>query len=77
MEVVKKSDQSVSLLPITVPAIPLDVMKNITGNFSLKCLIGKGFRGEVFCAILETGQPAAIKKLDYSEQDQESSLVWA
>ncbi|XP_042014790.1 putative receptor-like protein kinase At5g39000 [Salvia splendens] len=75
VETVKKSDQSVGLLPITVPAIPLDVMKNITGNFSLKCLIGKGFRGEVFRTILETGQAAAIKKLDYSEQDQESSLV--
>ncbi|KAL1542006.1 non-specific serine/threonine protein kinase [Salvia divinorum] len=75
VETVKKSDQSVGLLPITVPAIPLVVMKSITGNFSLKCLIGNGFRGQVFRAILETGQAAAIKKLDYSEQDQESPLV--
>ncbi|KAG1342673.1 PTI1-like tyrosine-protein kinase 1 [Cocos nucifera] len=51
-------------LPIEIPAIPLAELNRLTSNFGQKALIGEGSYGKVFHAILTTGEPAAIKKLD-------------
>ncbi|XP_008798938.1 probable protein kinase At2g41970 [Phoenix dactylifera] len=53
-------------LPIEIPAIPLAELNRLTSNFGQKALIGEGSYGKVFHAILSTGEPAAIKKLDPS-----------
>ncbi|KAL0341623.1 UNVERIFIED_CONTAM: Pto-interacting protein 1 [Sesamum calycinum] len=67
-----KSTKRLLICQIAVPAIPLDELKDITGNFGLKCLLGEGMFGRVYHGVLESGQAAAIKKLDYCNQpDQE------
>lgn len=71
----QESKQNVDMHLISVPAIPLDEMKKTTGNFSSRCVIGNGYRGTVFRAVLKAGQAAAIKILEYIEQDEEFALV--
>lgn len=51
-------------LQIDTPAISLQELKSITGNFGSDALIGEGSYGRVFYAQLRNGQRAAIKKLD-------------
>lgn len=58
--------------PVSVPAITLDEIKEITENFGNKALIGDGSFGKVYHGVLRNGVVAAIKKLDSSTQaDQE------
>ncbi|KAK4481740.1 hypothetical protein RD792_012650 [Penstemon davidsonii] len=52
------------VLPIETPALSLDELNRMTGNFGTKALIGEGSYGRVFYAKLSDGTPAAIKKLD-------------
>ncbi|KAK6126836.1 hypothetical protein DH2020_039429 [Rehmannia glutinosa] len=54
------------VLPIEIPALSMDELSRLTGNFGSKALIGEGSYGRVFYAKLKDGQPAAIKKLDTS-----------
>ncbi|GFZ20920.1 protein kinase superfamily protein [Actinidia rufa] len=54
------------VLPIEIPALSLDELNRLTGNFGSKALIGEGSYGRVFFAKLSNGQQAAIKKLDTS-----------
>ncbi|XVE61283.1 hypothetical protein DITRI_Ditri06bG0027400 [Diplodiscus trichospermus] len=61
---VVKSGPPQKVLPIEIPAIPLDELNRMTGNFGTKALIGEGSYGRVFYGKLSDGRPAAIKKLD-------------
>ncbi|KAF0901781.1 hypothetical protein E2562_006245 [Oryza meyeriana var. granulata] len=62
-------------LPIAVPAIPLDEMKEITKNFSSDALIGEGSYARVFFGVLRDGKKSAVKKLDSSKQPDQEFLV--
>ncbi|KAF9680725.1 hypothetical protein SADUNF_Sadunf06G0151400 [Salix dunnii] len=61
------------VLPIEIPAIPLDELNRMTGNFGTKALIGEGSYGRVFYAKLSDSMPAAIKKLDTSSSQEPDS----
>ena len=61
------------VLPIEIPAIPLDELNRMTGNFGTKALIGEGSYGRVFYAKLSDGMRAAIKKLDTSSSQEPDS----
>lgn len=64
------------VLPIEIPALPLDELNKITGNFGTKALIGEGSYGRVFYGKLNNGTSAAIKKLDTSSsQDPDSDFT--
>jgi len=66
--------QNVNILPIAVPSITVDELKDITDNFGTKALIGEGSYGRVYHGVLKSGRAAAIKKLDSSKQpDREFS----
>lgn len=52
--------------PIEVPVLPLDLVKERTGNFGAKALIGEGSYGRVYYANLDGEKPVAVKKLDVS-----------
>ncbi|CAA2934029.1 probable protein kinase At2g41970 [Olea europaea var. sylvestris] len=61
------------VLPIETPALSLDELNRLTGNFGTKALIGEGSYGRVFLAKLSNGQQAAIKKLDTSSSPEPDS----
>ncbi|XP_073273748.1 probable protein kinase At2g41970 [Primulina huaijiensis] len=64
------------VLPIETPALSLDELNRLTGNFGTKSLIGEGSYGRVFYAKLRSGQQAAIKKLDTtSAPEPESDFI--
>ncbi|KAF5750650.1 Kinase superfamily protein [Tripterygium wilfordii] len=65
---VMKTGAPQKVLPIETPAIALDELNRLTGNFGQKALIGEGSYGRVFYAKLKDGQDAAIKKLDTSQE---------
>lgn len=52
--------------PIEVPVLPLDLVKERTGNFGPKALIGEGSYGRVYYANLDGEKAIAVKKLDVS-----------
>ena len=52
------------VLPIEIPALSLDELNSLTGDFGTKALIGEGSYGRVFFAKLKDGRQAAIKRLD-------------
>ncbi|OWM78976.1 probable protein kinase At2g41970 isoform X2 [Punica granatum] len=60
-------------LPIETPAMSLDELNRLTGNFGQKSLIGEGSYGRVFLAKLSSGEQAAIKKLDTSASQEPDS----
>ncbi|CAN6453745.1 unnamed protein product [Victoria cruziana] len=68
-----KSSAPAKVLPIETPALPLEDVKRITGNFGEKTLIGEGSYGRVFGGTLKDGQAAAIKKLDPSTSQEPDS----
>ncbi|XP_022766029.1 probable protein kinase At2g41970 isoform X2 [Durio zibethinus] len=70
---VVRSGAPQKVLPIDVPAIPLDELNRMTGNFGTKALIGEGSYGRVFYGKLSNGQPAAIKKLDTGSSPEPDS----
>lgn len=51
-------------LPIEVPALSLDEVKQKTDNFGSKSLIGEGSYGRVYYGTLNDGVAVALKKLD-------------
>lgn len=64
------------VLPIEIPALPLDELNKITGNFGTKALIGEGSYGRVFYGKLNDGTSTAIKKLDTSSsQDPDTDFT--
>ncbi|KAI3454372.1 hypothetical protein Pfo_011035 [Paulownia fortunei] len=74
-ETAQKDKQTVNMLRIAVPAIPVDELKNITDNFGLNCFIGEGYYEKVYHGVLKSGQAAAIKKLDSSNQPEQEFLA--
>lgn len=70
---VVKSGAPQKVLPIEIPAIPLDELNRMTDNFGTKALIGEGSYGRVFYGKLSDGQPAAIKKLDTGSSPEPDS----
>ncbi|KAL0318615.1 UNVERIFIED_CONTAM: Pto-interacting protein 1 [Sesamum angustifolium] len=74
-ETMQKYEETFNMPPIAVPAIPLDELKDITGNFGLKCLLGEGMYGRVYHGVLKSGQAAAIKKLDFCNQPDQEFLA--
>ncbi|KAL3534142.1 hypothetical protein ACH5RR_002603 [Cinchona calisaya] len=61
------------VLPIETPSLSFNVLNRLTDNFGTKALIGEGSYGRVFCAKLNNGQTAAIKKLDTSSSPEPDS----
>jgi len=70
---VVRSGATQKVLPIEIPALPLNELNRLTGNFGSKALIGEGSYGRVFYARLSTGQEAAVKKLDTSASQEPDS----
>ncbi|GAA0169641.1 hypothetical protein LIER_24079 [Lithospermum erythrorhizon] len=64
-----KPDTQKSVLPIEVPSLSLDELKEKTDNFGSKALIGEGSYGRVYFAILD-GKTVALKKLDVSSEPE-------
>ncbi|XP_054803865.1 probable protein kinase At2g41970 [Prosopis cineraria] len=60
-------------LSIEAPAISLEELNSITGNFGSDALIGEGSYGRVYYAKLRNGQDAAIKKLDNNSSPESDS----
>ncbi|KAL0284450.1 UNVERIFIED_CONTAM: putative receptor-like protein kinase [Sesamum angustifolium] len=67
--------QAVKVQPIAVPSIPVDELKEVTGNFSTDSLIGEGSYGRVYYGVLKNDRAAAIKKLDASKQPDDEFLA--
>ncbi|PSS06265.1 Pto-interacting protein like [Actinidia chinensis var. chinensis] len=67
-EAASKAAQTVKILPIAVPDISIDELKEVTDNFGPDSLIGEGSYGRVYYGVLKNERAAAIKKLDSSKQ---------
>ncbi|KAG6731436.1 hypothetical protein I3842_01G129000 [Carya illinoinensis] len=74
-ESVPKDTRPVTIQPIAVAAITSNELKDITYNFGTKALIGEGSYGKVYHGVLASGQAAAIKKLDSSQQPAQEFLA--
>lgn len=72
---VVKTGTPQKVLPIETPAISLEELNRLTGNFGSKALIGEGSYGRVFYAKLSNGEAAAIKKLDAPSQEQDNDFA--
>lgn len=68
-----RSGAPAKVLPIETPALSLDELNKLTGNFGSKTLVGEGSYGRVFRATLSSGQVAAIKKIDNSSSQEPDS----
>ena len=55
-------------LPVEVPPLSSDEVKEKTENFGSKALIGEGSYGRVYYATLNDGVAVALKKLDVSPE---------
>ncbi|GMH08710.1 hypothetical protein Nepgr_010550 [Nepenthes gracilis] len=65
-----KTDLQNTALPIEVPSLSLDALKEKTDNFGSKALIGEGSYGRVYYATLDNGKAVAVKKLDVSSEPE-------
>ncbi|XP_073313239.1 pto-interacting protein 1 [Primulina huaijiensis] len=74
-EVAQKERQTINVQPISIPAISVDELKDVTDNFGTNSLIGEGSYGRVFYGILKSQRAAAIKKLDSSKQPDQEFLA--
>nr|GMD90543.1 probable protein kinase At2g41970 [Ipomoea batatas] len=63
------------VLPIEIPAMQLDELNKLTGNFGQKALVGEGSYGRVFSATLSSGEQVAIKKLDTTSPEPDSDFA--
>ena len=66
--VAKHEVQKEEHLPVEVPPLSLDEVKEKTENFGSKALIGEGSYGRVYYATLNDGVAVALKKLDVSPE---------
>ncbi|KAL8513358.1 hypothetical protein ACS0TY_012717 [Phlomoides rotata] len=73
-EVATKAE-AVKVLPVAVPSIPADELREVTSNFSTDSLIGEGSYGRVYYGVLKNERAAAIKKLDSSKQPDDEFLA--
>ncbi|KAF8083142.1 hypothetical protein N665_0790s0005 [Sinapis alba] len=60
-------------LPVEVPALSLDEVKEKTDNFGSKSLIGEGSYGRVYYGTLDDGIAVALKKLDAAPEAESDS----
>lgn len=65
---VAKHEVKKEALPIEVPPLSLDEVKEKTENFGSKALIGEGSYGRVYYATLNDGVAVALKKLDVAPE---------
>ncbi|KAA8527310.1 hypothetical protein F0562_034593 [Nyssa sinensis] len=65
-----KSEVQKPVLPIEVPALSLDELKEKTDSFGSKALIGEGSYGRVYYANLNSGKAVAVKKLDIAAEPE-------
>ena len=65
---VVKAEAQKAALPIEVPTLSLEELKEKTDNFGSKALIGEGSYGRVYYATLNNGKNVAVKKLDVSSE---------
>ncbi|KAL9669112.1 hypothetical protein QQ045_006654 [Rhodiola kirilowii] len=70
-----KEQPVLKIQPISVPAISVEELREITDNFGNNALIGEGSYGRVYHGILRNGQAAALKKLDSSKQSDQELLA--
>ncbi|KAK9062486.1 hypothetical protein SSX86_019673 [Deinandra increscens subsp. villosa] len=63
-----KSELQKAVLPIKVPALSLEELKEKTDDFGSTALIGEGSYGRVYFATLDNGKTVAVKKLDVSTE---------
>ncbi|XP_047047121.1 PTI1-like tyrosine-protein kinase 3 [Lolium rigidum] len=70
-----KSDPTKAPPPIEIPEMSLDELKEKTGNFGSKALIGEGSYGRVYYATLDSGKHVAVKKLDTSAESDNDFLT--
>ncbi|CAN8285389.1 unnamed protein product [Cochlearia groenlandica] len=63
-----KPETQKEALPIEVPALSVDEVKEKTDNFGSKSLIGEGSYGRVYYATLNDGKAVALKKLDVAPE---------
>ncbi|KAK9087926.1 hypothetical protein Syun_030320 [Stephania yunnanensis] len=68
-----KPEEQREPLPIEVPSLSLDELKEKTDNFGSKALIGEGSYGRVYYATLSNGIDVAIKKLDDSPESDSNA----
>ncbi|RAL38616.1 hypothetical protein DM860_002594 [Cuscuta australis] len=73
-ESAQRETPPVNVLPIDVPKISFDELKEVTDNFGSNALIGEGSYGRVYYGQLKIGRNAAIKKLDSSKQPDREFL---
>ncbi|KAL0884537.1 hypothetical protein Bca101_008518 [Brassica carinata] len=66
--VAKHEVQKEEPLPVEVPPLSLDEVKEKTENFGSKALIGEGSYGRVYYATLNDGVAVALKKLDVAPE---------
>ncbi|PIN27027.1 Serine/threonine protein kinase [Handroanthus impetiginosus] len=69
-ETAQKDKQTFNMQPAAIPAIPFKELKNITNNFSDKCLINEDSNGRVYLGVLKSGQAAAIKQLNATPDEE-------
>lgn len=63
-----KPDAPKEALPIEVPPLSVEEVKEKTDNFGSKSLIGEGSYGRVYYATLNDGKAVALKKLDVAPE---------
>lgn len=70
-----RSAKTAPIQPISVPAITVDELKDITDNFATKYFIGEGSYGRVYRGLLKNGKEVAIKKLDSKKEPNQELLA--
>lgn len=65
-----KNEPDAKMQSIVVPAITLGEMKEITDDFSSKCLITKGSRESLYHGLWRNGQDVAVLKFNRNLSDQ-------
>ncbi|KAL1542007.1 non-specific serine/threonine protein kinase [Salvia divinorum] len=74
-ETSKNFKQTVKRLPNSVQTIPVDELKEITGDFSSKHFMGKGSCGRVYHGVLKSGQAVAVKNFDHVHHTEQNFLA--
>lgn len=67
-QAVAKPEAPKEALPIEVPLLSVEEVKEKTENFGSKSLIGEGSYGRVYYATLSDGKAVALKKLDVAPE---------
>ncbi|PIN23081.1 Serine/threonine protein kinase [Handroanthus impetiginosus] len=74
-ETTQKDRRTFNMHPAAVRAIPLNELKDITYNFSDKCLISWNGIERVYLGILKSGQAASIRQLNVKKMPDEQFLA--